>query len=57
MSDSNKVRRKRIGEGLLVASTNPVQYACIKALQIIHRYDYLTKKRIKRHVLKDKEDD
>lgn len=39
----------RIGQ--LVASTNPIQYECIKALTIEHHYNELNFKRIRRIVV------
>lgn len=44
-------KRTRISHGILVYSTNNIQNICAKSLTIIHRYNSLTNKRIKRYVL------
>ena len=36
--------------GQVVASTNPLQYACCKALVVLESYNSLTFKRISRYV-------
>jgi len=43
--------KAKIIVGHLVASTNPVQYECIKALKIEHHYNRLNFKRVKRIVV------
>ena len=49
MLENSRVPRKRIFKGHLVASTNPIQLACIQALHIIHLYtDNYT--RVRRYV-------
>jgi hypothetical protein len=51
---SNKGNRPRIPArilvGIVVASTNPVQYACCRTLIVCQTYDNLTYKRINRFV-------
>ena len=49
-NQTNKQKRPRIAKGNLVYSTNPIQLACIRALTIIHSYNPLTYKRIRREV-------
>ncbi len=46
-----RTKRPRIQIGILVASTNPIQQACIKSLTIAHYYRPLSCKRVKRVVL------
>ena len=49
--DGTPRKRIQIADGILVASTNAVQYGCIKALgEIIHRYRCRNYKRLKRFV-------
>jgi hypothetical protein len=49
-----KTRRPRIPAkvivGQVVASTNPLQYACCRALVVLQSYNSLTYKRISRYV-------
>jgi hypothetical protein len=52
MARREKRRRLQTSEGLLVASTDPVQYSCIKVLTIIHKYKCRNYKRIARYVQK-----
>jgi hypothetical protein len=52
MAHREKRRRLQTSEGLLVASTDPVQYSCIKVLTIIHKYKCRNYKRIARYVQK-----
>jgi len=53
MARKEKRRRLQTSEGLLVASTDPVQYSCIKVLTIIHKYRCRNCKRIARYVQND----
>lgn len=46
-----RIKRPRIQIGILVASTNPIQLACIKSLTIAHYYRPLSYKRVKRVVV------
>lgn len=48
---TTKPKRTRIAHGILVYSTNELQNACAKAITIVHRYNYLNNKRIKRFVI------
>jgi len=50
--DGSPRRRLQVTNGVLVASTNKVQHACIRALgeEIIHRYRCRNYKRISRFV-------
>jgi hypothetical protein len=51
---TTKVRRPRIMTGLLVSSTNPVQYSIISGahkLAVAHRYDSMNYSRKGRFVL------
>lgn len=52
MANREKRRRIQTAEGILVASTDAVQYGCIKALTIIHKYKCKNWKRIARYVKK-----
>ena len=54
---SNKGNRPRIPArilvGVVVASTDPVQYACCRTLVVCETYNSLSYKRINRFVKKD----
>jgi hypothetical protein len=53
----NRPKRPRIPAkvlvGQVVASTNPIQYGCCKALVILQKYESLTYKRLSRYVNND----
>lgn len=51
MPQLEKTKRPRIKIGILVASTNPIQLSCIKALTIAEYYRPLSFKRVRRVVL------
>lgn len=48
---TNKQRRPRVSFGQVVASTNEVQNKCARTLTIIHVYNSLTYRRVRRYVL------
>ena len=48
---SDKTKRPRIAKGLLVASSNAVQYQCIRALTIVEYYRPNNYQRVKRIVI------
>ena len=50
MNQSQKPKRPRIAKGILVASTNPVQLACLKAVTIICVFRPISYKRVRRYV-------
>lgn len=49
--NQTKQPRPRIAKGQVVYSTNPIQNACSRALIIVHYYNPINYKRIKRLVI------
>ena len=50
MNKNIKPKRPRISKGILVASTNPVQLACLKSLTIVCVFRPISYKRVRRYV-------